>query len=81
LLWFFFILGCGDVPEIENGAIVSDGKHSLFGSQANVTCDPGFTADPSYITCQTSGEWGNVTCIRIGTLTTISIYTFVVFVK
>ncbi|XP_060553958.1 uncharacterized protein LOC132715005 isoform X4 [Ruditapes philippinarum] len=57
------VTGCGDVPDIDNGVIVSS-VNSTYGSQVNVTCDQGFTADKSYITCLTSGDWDNVTCIR-----------------
>ena len=56
---------CGDVPEIEHGNITLY-DNTTYGSQANVSCNPGFTAEPSNITCQISGHWDNVTCIRTG---------------
>jgi hypothetical protein len=68
---------CGEVPEIENGVITYSDNSSFFGSQANVTCDHGFTADKSNITCLSSGNWDNVTCIRTG----ICIYTTLLIVN
>ena len=56
--------GC-DIPDIDDGYIVPFDDVS-FGAQANVTCDSGFTADNSNITCLTSGHWENATCTRTG---------------
>ena len=68
-------IGCGDVPDIADG-YVAPLENSTFGSETNVACDTGFTADRSNITCLTSGHWDNVTCIKIGTLYTVCLNYF-----
>ena len=58
------------MPDIDDGYVVIP-SDSTFGSDANITCEPGFTPDKSNITCLTSGYWDNVTCIRTGMLCTL----------
>ena len=40
---------------------------TTHGAVASVTCDPGYTANVSSVTCLDSGNWSDyLTCERIG---------------
>ncbi|XP_053403087.1 uncharacterized protein LOC128558234 [Mercenaria mercenaria] len=59
--------GCGLVPDIENGQIVlADITNISYGSVANVTCNTGYEASVTNITCLSSGVWEhNATCLSV----------------
>ncbi|XP_053404099.1 membrane cofactor protein-like [Mercenaria mercenaria] len=56
-------IDCGEVPYIDNGnTALVDSNNSTYRAQAIVNCDPGYSADKSYIKCLSSGNWDdNVT--------------------
>ncbi|XP_053400559.1 sushi, von Willebrand factor type A, EGF and pentraxin domain-containing protein 1-like [Mercenaria mercenaria] len=57
-------IGCGPASKILHGTITSKDKSSS-GSSANVTCDPGYKANISTVTCKSSGEWESAKCSAI----------------
>ncbi|XP_053404098.1 sushi, von Willebrand factor type A, EGF and pentraxin domain-containing protein 1-like [Mercenaria mercenaria] len=61
-------IGCGPVPDIENGVVVLwDTTNTSYGATANITCDEGYIASASNISCLDTGYWDdNVTCSGCG---------------
>ncbi|XP_060590279.1 sushi, von Willebrand factor type A, EGF and pentraxin domain-containing protein 1-like isoform X2 [Ruditapes philippinarum] len=54
---------CGPLPELSFGQyILVNGTSTVFGSVANVICDPGYTSDKLVITCQSSAKWETALC-------------------
>ena len=54
---------CGPTDTIDNGTITLNSLGTTtYLSTASVSCDEGFDASTSSITCQSDGSWQNTSC-------------------
>ncbi|XP_071965014.1 uncharacterized protein [Antedon mediterranea] len=67
------IVNCDALPTIMSGSVITGGD-TVFnpGAQLNVSCDNGYTASASMITCLNDNSWTTVQCIEDPPTTTES---------
>ncbi|XP_053398252.1 sushi, von Willebrand factor type A, EGF and pentraxin domain-containing protein 1-like [Mercenaria mercenaria] len=57
------LIDCGPLTAILNGeSVLGDTTNSTFGATATVTCDTGYIANTTNITCLASGKWEEAKC-------------------
>lgn len=56
------VLDCGSVPSVSSGVVVLDSTDTTYKATATVTCNNGYEANQSSISCQASASWEVPTC-------------------